>query len=222
MNRKRNSDSTKFKRKAVRTTIELKKELIAKFESGKRVSDLATEYGMAKSIISSILKNKVVIKKANLAKGVNVLAVNRSPIIEQVEKLLLVWIDAKQLSGDSIFEIIICEKAKRLYHDHKQDSPGTSEQSNEFKASRGWFNQFKQRSGIHSVVRHGKAASADKDAAEKFIGEFKNFVKSEEFTPDQVFNCDKTGLFWKKMPKRTYITEEEKALPGQTYSPILY
>jgi len=30
----------------------------------------------------------------------------------------------------------------------------------------------------------------------------------------QVFNCDETGLFWKKMPRRTYITEEEKALPG--------
>ena len=50
--------------KAVRTTIEWKKELIAKFESGKRVSDLATEYGMAKSIISSVLKNKFVLKKS--------------------------------------------------------------------------------------------------------------------------------------------------------------
>ena len=120
----------------------------------------------------------------------------------------------KKLAGDSISETIICEKAKRLYDDLKQDNPGTSEQSNEFKASRGWFNRFKQRSGIHSVVRHGEAASADKDAAEKFVGELKKFVESEEFTPDQVFNCDETGLFWKKIPKRTYITEEEKALPG--------
>ena len=132
----------------------------------------------------------------------------------QVEKLLLVWINQKQLAGDSISETIICEKAKRLYDNLKQDSPGTSNQSNEFKASRRWFNRFKQRSGIHSVVRHGEAASADKDAAEKFVGEFKNFVESEEFIPDQVFNCDETGFFWKKMPKRTYITEEERALPG--------
>jgi len=34
------------------------------------------------------------------------------------------------------------------------------------------------------------------------------------FIPQQVFNCDKTSLFWKKMPRRTYISEEEKALPG--------
>ena len=63
MNQKRNSDSIKFKRKKVRTTIELKK-LIAKLESRKRVSDLAVEYGMAKSTISSKLKNKVAIKKS--------------------------------------------------------------------------------------------------------------------------------------------------------------
>ena len=70
----------------MRTTIELKKKLITKFESPKSVSDVATEYGMAKSTTSSIQKNKVAIKKANVAKEVTVLAVNRSPIIEQVEK----------------------------------------------------------------------------------------------------------------------------------------
>ena len=98
-----------------------------------------------------------------------------------------------------------------MYNALKQDSSGTSKQSNEFKAVRGWFSQFRQRSGIHSVGRHGEAASG---AAVKFIGEFKNFVVSEEFTPDQVFDCDKTSFFWKKMPERTYIAEE-KALPGQ-------
>ena len=36
---------------------------------------------------------------------------------------------------------------------------------------------------------------------------------SECYLPEQVFNCDEVGLFWKKIPKRTYITEEEKAVP---------
>ena len=30
----------------------------------------------------------------------------------------------------------------------------------------------------------------------------------------QVFNCNKTGLFWKKMVKRTFITAEEMKLPS--------
>ena len=52
--KKRGSNSTgKKKRKAVRTTIELKKEIIAKFQNGVRVSDLATKYNMAKSAMSA-------------------------------------------------------------------------------------------------------------------------------------------------------------------------
>ena len=63
-----------------------------------------------------------------------------------------------------------------------------------------------KRTGIHSVVRHGEAASSNKDAAEKFVEKFKDFVDRGGFIPEQVFNCDETCLFWKKMPKRTYIT----------------
>jgi len=46
------------------------------------------------------------------------------------------------------------------------------------------------------------------------VQDFSDYVKANGFIPQQLFNCDKTGLFWKKMPRRTYITEEEKALPG--------
>ena len=67
---------------------------------------------------------------------------------------------------------------------------------------------------MHSVVRHSEAASSDKLEAEEFIEEFKEHVKAEGFLPQLVFNCDETGLFWKKMPNRIYITQEEKALPG--------
>ena len=34
------------------------------------------------------------------------------------------------------------------------------------------------------------------------------------YLPQQVFNADETGLFGKKIPNRTYITKEEKTLPG--------
>ncbi|GFT23682.1 tigger transposable element-derived protein 1 [Trichonephila clavipes] len=32
--------------------------------------------------------------------------------------------------------------------------------------------------------------------------------------PQQIFNCEETGLFWKRMPNRTYITKVEKSVPG--------
>ncbi|KAF2344374.1 DNA binding HTH domain Psq-type [Trinorchestia longiramus] len=68
------------------TTIELKKEIIAKYESGVRVSDLASQYEMAKSTISTILKHKEVLEKADVAIGVTAISKQRPQIMEEMEK----------------------------------------------------------------------------------------------------------------------------------------
>ena len=64
------------------------------------------------------------------------------------------------------------------------------------------------------MVRHGEAASANKEAAESYVTKFREYVEAEGFVPQQVFNWDETGLLWKEMPNRSYIPQEEKALPG--------
>ncbi|KAF2356459.1 DNA binding HTH domain Psq-type [Trinorchestia longiramus] len=104
------SDSGRVKRMNVRTMIELKKEIIAKFESGVRVTDLATQYGMAKSTISTFLKKKEELREENVAKGMTSLTKKRSQILEEVDKLLLIFINEKQLRGDSISKAFFCEK----------------------------------------------------------------------------------------------------------------
>jgi hypothetical protein len=137
---------------------------------------------MAKSTISTILKNREALKAADVAKGVKSLTSKRLPAVQEVEKLLMVWINEKHLAGDSVSEAIICEKARLLYSDITRDNPGSS--AEEFKASKGWFDNFKKRTGIHSVVRHGEAASSNKDAAEKCVEKFKDCVDREGFVPE--------------------------------------
>ena len=53
--------------------IELKKEIIAKDERGIRMSDLATDDGMVKLMISTILKHEEAVKSADVAKGMKAL-----------------------------------------------------------------------------------------------------------------------------------------------------
>ena len=45
-------------------------------------------------------------------------------------------------------------------------------------------------------------------------GRVKKIIKEGKYDPRQVFNCDETGLFWKKMPNRTCIHKSAKQTPG--------
>ena len=46
---------------------------------------------MAKSTIATILNKKYVLKHIAVAKGVTILTKNRPPLMDEVEKPLLVW-----------------------------------------------------------------------------------------------------------------------------------
>ncbi|GBO21091.1 Tigger transposable element-derived protein 1 [Araneus ventricosus] len=134
-----------------------------------------------------------------------------------MEKLLMVWVTEKQLKGDTLTQGIIREKARAIYGDLLNQTPRTSTDEaleDSFKASRAWFDNFRKRTGIHSVVRHGEAASSDVKAADDYLKTFSELIEANGYIPQQVFNCDETGLFWKKIPNRTYITAEEKIMPG--------
>ena len=150
---KDDNENSRVKRKINRYTIEMKKDIIAEHENGARVSDLATKFGVPKSTISYTIKNKKTIKGASVAKGVTVLTKQRSQTIEEMEKLLLIWINEKLLAGVGVSEGIICEQARELHDNLVNNDPGTSADTNAFKASRGWFMRFKRRSGIESLVR---------------------------------------------------------------------
>ncbi|XP_064102680.1 tigger transposable element-derived protein 1-like [Macrobrachium nipponense] len=177
------------------------------------VLDLAKIYNRITLTICSILKKKEEIKAME---GVLTVSTQWLHVLDSVEKLLLIWINNKQLAGDTITENIICEKARLLFGDFVKKEPGSSVDAEKetFKTRHGWFENFKKRTGICNVVQHGESASSDMKAAEAFVTEFKRYVDSESYIPQQVLNCDETGLFWKKMHRRPFITAEEKALPG--------
>jgi hypothetical protein len=49
------------------------------------------------------------------------------------------------LTGDSVSEDIICEKARQLHEDLAEIYSGMSADTDVFQASRGWFEKFKKR-----------------------------------------------------------------------------
>ncbi|KAM3936129.1 tigger transposable element-derived protein 1-like [Leptodactylus fuscus] len=190
-------------------SIEMKQEMIKLHEKGTRVIELARMYDWSTSTICTILKQKVIIKSAKPAKGMTVLSQLRTSVHEEMERLLLIWIKEKELAGDTVTEAIISAKAHAIFSDLKNNQSSMLEDQDEFKVSHGWFEKFRKRTGIHSVVRHGEASSADTKAADKFITHFAKLVEEEGYISQHIFNCDEMGLFWKKI-----ITAKEKHMPG--------
>ncbi|CAH2221857.1 tigger transposable element-derived 1-like [Pelobates cultripes] len=84
------------------------------------------------------------IKAINVAKGIKTITKPHPCTLEDVKKLLLIWINEKQLAGDTVTKGIICEKARALYNGLKTKLPGPSvTDKKSFKRSRGWFKNFK-------------------------------------------------------------------------------
>ena len=71
-----------------------------------------------------------------------------------------------------------------------------------------------RRFQFHNVRVTGKAASADKEGARKFVESLGELIADEGYLAEQIFNVDEMGLYWKWMLERTYIQKEAKSMPG--------
>lgn len=77
------------------------------------------------------------------------------------------------------------------------------------KFSNGWLDGFKNRYGIKERRRHGEGASAQvDDESEKIIEEIREQVK--EYGPENTYNMDESGYYWKMKPDRSLSTFEAK------------
>ncbi|UYV69268.1 hypothetical protein LAZ67_6003047 [Cordylochernes scorpioides] len=63
------------------------------------------------------------------------------------------------------------------------------------------------------LLREGLQPS-DEEAARKYPEKLAKIIKDGGYCAHQIFNADETGLFWKKMPTRTYIAKSEKNASG--------
>jgi hypothetical protein len=83
-------------------------------------------------------------------------------------KILVHCISDKQAKVDNVNFTLISYMAKKIFSNFKDDDTCQVE----FSASKGWFYNFKLRTGIHLAVRHAQLASSDIQAAENYISKF--------------------------------------------------
>lgn len=126
--------------------------------------------------------------------------------------MLIIWMQDLIHKNVPLSGHAIRQQALNFHKFIREKSENSSNET--FVASRGWFDRFKSRFCLHSVSFSGEKASADQEAASKFPVELKSLIEEKGYHPDQIFNCDETGLYWKKMPSRTFLTQNEKSASG--------
>ena len=206
------SDS-KRSRKLV--TIEKKLEVLDRYDRGEKTSVIVHATGLSDSTLRTIRANADKIRASSVA-GTSASSSQcsraRSIEMERMEKLLAQWIQHENKDNVPISMAIIQTKALSIYKDLLEEDE--EDKAKKFNASSGWFARFKKRHGFHNLKMTGEAASADVEAAKTYPATLKKIIEEGGYTSKQIFNIDETGLYWKKMPNRTYITAEEKTAPG--------
>ncbi|CAN0182990.1 unnamed protein product [Ectocarpus sp. 4 AP-2014] len=84
---------------------------------------------------------------------------------------------------------------------------GDKKRLEDFTANERWAKNFISRNGMVSTVLHGEAGSVDDEAIAEGLGKIREACK--KFGMENIFNVDETGIFYRLMPNRTYLSTEE-------------
>ncbi|KAG0428451.1 CENP-B like protein 2, partial [Dictyocoela muelleri] len=117
-----------------------------------------------------------------------------------IDRKLKEWVDMIERNGGYITEKILQTKAIQIY---REDANGKEDGfliEKKFNASNGFLYKFKKRHVIVLKQCSGESYNINNQNFDEFLKLFKS--KLSEYGPDNVFNCDGTGLFYKLAPNK--------------------
>ena len=90
-----------------------------------------------------------------------------------------------------------------VMHQKAEDLAKQMKKTN-FVATDGWFQQWKKQENIVYKHVHGEQSDADAQAAASWLEvQWPKIIA--DYSPDDVYNADETGLFYGVLPEHTYL-----------------
>jgi hypothetical protein len=172
-----------------------KKELCEKKKNNPSIKgvELAHEYGISVQSVSDILKQSSQwLDYDESSSNNNNLYRNKKIGYPDVEEATRIWVDQLLTRNLTLSGPIIQEKAKEF---------ANLFEINDFSASIGWLNNFKNRNNLHSYKKRGESLSASIHEIAAMRLQLQEIL--QEYNPEDIWNCDETAIFWKLEPNRT-------------------
>ena len=196
---------TMAKRSHKEMSLEDKIALIRASEASPKPTQahLSCQFSIGRSTVGDILRKKrlyeeawegnVYSKRQRLSKTTNAETVN--------EKLYAFFNQARAknipLSGP-----ILQSKALQLAEELDVE---------DFRASNGWLYAWKKRYNIKQFKISGESADVDMALVDDYKSRIQGITSGYE--PDDIFNCDETGLFYRALPDKT-LAQKKQAVKG--------
>ncbi|KAG7163602.1 Tigger transposable element-derived protein 1-like 29 [Homarus americanus] len=134
-------------------------------------------------------------------------------VLLKMEKLLVSYLVCQARRNMAVDTRSVKEYARELYAAVSRKMGITEPKP--FNASSGWLQRFKKRNKITNINIGGEEASADRVAAREFPPFLREIMEEGQYTDDQVFNMDESGLFWKKLPSKTFVVKNASKCRGR-------
>ena len=196
------------KRKLVTLTLKSKIDLIstAEMNPSKKRKEIAEEFGIAPTTVTGILKDKEKYKQQYFSGQIDV---NKSRVrparFNAVDDALLQWFTHARSSNIPVTGPAMKAKAEDISH-----QLGIYDWS----CSEGWLHRFKKRHNISYKVISGERGAVDEEKTDAWIEDVLKPTLSKYDSKD-IFNADKTGLFWRLLPDKTLASKSEKCFGGK-------
>lgn len=128
----------------------------------------------------------------------------------KVETVLVRWLENQRAQNIPVSAKMI-KGAAVMTHTVLQDwfvtQDGEVDVNPSFSAS--WFDSFKKRNQITYCQLHGEAGSVDMKAIEPELVEIRQLCS--QYDPENIYNCDETGLYLKELNYKSYTVEGKNA-----------
>ncbi|XP_008581406.1 PREDICTED: jerky protein homolog [Galeopterus variegatus] len=184
------------KRKRVVLTLKEKIDICTRLEKGESRKALMQEYNVGMSTLYDIKAHKAQLLRffanSDSNKALEQRRTLHTPKLEHLDRVLYEWFLVKRSEGVPVSGPMLIEKAKDFYEQMQLTEPCVF--------SGGWLWRFKARHGIKKLDAASEKQVADHQAAEQFCGFFKSLTAEHGLSPEQVYNADETGLFWRCLP----------------------
>ena len=142
-------------------------------------------------------KNESSTKKRNL----------RDESGQQLDEQVYEWFVAQRSKNIPISGPLLQERARQISLELGGASTGT------FKGSNGWLQKFRKRHGIKHRVICGESATVDPAIVDDWKERLPLIIG--KYAPNDVYNADETGLFFKALPDRSLVMAKETCKGGK-------